>query len=544
MNKLFNTHNVFNGKSCRHIRNYPFFLSLMLFLPLFISLSCKKENKHRNDRGGAKKTIVKNSKRKKNKNSKRKNLKRERIEQNENFRKNIQDSKPDGSIILTEIFHGKKGIGTSSIPDKVKRAITVRELADIIIKETPRLSDEEFNTIKSGILESREFNPGKLGIYLTESGGNTRIANLGYQLITISCVKKTTYFKPESFFVAFAKLGFNAEPYINKIIFNTNSDFIRAWAAELYVEIFYHNADKADGRLRKLEKVMNIEKQIILKLKKIFSDPLQVKKVLESESLARQIRNTLGNENRYSLKLMQIIKLLDSMNKKNLYAVSKKILKTIEKDSYDYNILNFLNGKVLEMPKIPIKVKLKYYANAVFSENNQNTYHWVPKENGGFALRDIRRAFFDDNEQKMVAMLRIFREIICTVLKGKLLLGQGNKELELLRYFYFSKWNKKKIQWSDSLIVIDNNTGVSIHLALLKKMKAMDVLTGAAALNQKNLEDRKEKFLVPPQASFVWFAPDGKFIIQPDAQLPNMENHANFKTREFNLESLMNITIF
>jgi hypothetical protein len=199
------------------------------------------------------------------------------------------------------------------------------------------------------------------------------------------------------------------------------------------------------------------------------------------------------------------------------------------------------------MPSIAPKVQLKYFTNAVFSDNVTDTYHWIPKENGGFSLNELTRAFKDNDSKKIVHMIKVFKEIISTVLKGKLLLGQGNRELKLLQNFYYSHWlkNRNRVKWSDSMIVIDNNTGATVYLVLQKKIKPQDILTGADILKKdKDIEDRSEKFLIPGFSSFVWFAPDGKFTLRSQEQLPDLNNIVKFKEREFVLSSSMHISIY
>jgi hypothetical protein len=452
--------------------------------------------------------------------------------------------KSPSGLVLTELFNYDP---QKSIPPKIKEAITLKEFADIILKETPQMSQKEFILIKDTILKNRDLNSGELGIMLYTAGDSKRISELGYTLITQSCIGKSNFFQPEKFFIAFAQLGFDAEPYLNEIIFNTKSDFIRIWAAELYVEIFYHNAEKTDGRFQKLAKIKDSEKEIMEKLKNIFAKPEKVKNILKTESIGRQIRKALGSENRYSLKILQILKLIDNMNKKNLFAVSKKLPEVIQKDSYNYNLFDYLDNQITKMPSIAPKVQLKYFTNAVFSDNVTDTYHWIPKENGGFSLNELTRAFKDNDSKKIVHMIKVFKEIISTVLKGKLLLGQGNRELKLLQNFYYSHWlkNRNRVKWSDSMIVIDNNTGATVYLVLQKKIKPQDILTGADILKKdKDIEDRSEKFLIPGFSSFVWFAPDGKFTLRSQEQLPDLNNIVKFKEREFVLSSSMHISIY
>lgn len=515
-----------------------FFCGFCCLMILFVQVSCgKKESKKKpSDINGLKKHAFSGKK----KNSKKK-LPSKCVSEKKSELKKMQLKNNSSELILTQLFHTPKG---EKIPSRVQKPVSLKEFAAVILKETPQLTEKEFSVIKNSVLQNREIDSGQLGLYLYSAEKPGRISELGYALIMQSCIEKTRFFRPEEFFVAFAQLGFNAEPYLNRILFQTRSDFIRAWAAELYVEIFYHNADKTDGRYRKLAKVIESEKVILQKIKTVFSKPENVKNILKSESIGRQIRKSIGPENRYSLKMLQIMKLLDNLNKKNLFAVSKKIPEIIGSNSYDYNLFDYLNRKIVLDKAIPSKVQVKYLADAVFGDDIQDTYHWIPKENGGFSRKELMDAFNSDDSENLKQMINIFKEIICTVLKGKLLLGQGQKELNLLHKFYYGTWEKNEIQWNDSMIIIDNHTGVSLSLVLQKKMKPADILTGAEIIKtDKHIEDRDVKFLIPPFSSFVWFAPDGKFIISSDNQIPDVTNTAGFQSREFVLSSVMHISI-
>ena len=513
------------------------FFTVLLGVLIFTVLSCgksdKKKEKSQKNSSAIRKKLDKEKQKvsKKNVSNKFHNPVREK-----------KNKRSSSSLVLTDLFqYNNKG----KIPSQIKKTITLQEFADIIKKETPQISKNEFLLISETILKDKELDSGELGLYLYSLGHSDRISELGYHLITQSCITKIEFFRPEKFFIAFAQLGFSAEPFLNDIIFNTKSDFIRAWASELYVEIFYHNAEKTDGRYQKLADAKDAESAIMEKLGELFSKPEKVRNILKSESIGMQIRKAIGEENRYSLKMLQVLKMIDNLNSKNLFAVSKRLPEIIKNDSYDYSLFDYLDRKIEKKPLISPKAQLKYFTDAVFTDNISDTYRWIPEENGGFSLNDLSDAFKNNNTDKMFHMIKVFKEIICTVLKGKLLLGQGNRELKLLQYFYHSHWLKKNIEWNDSMIVIENNTGTTVHLVLQKRMKPIDILTGADILKkEQENEDRRENFLIPAFSSFIWFAPDGKFTLGSQEQLPDINNVVKFQDREFVLSSSMHISIY
>jgi hypothetical protein len=513
---------------------------------LFSVVSCGKKNKKKKNNEKEYYTLKKNSHKGK------KNKKLEDIKKAKNRSIHIPDisnkkliNKPEKHIILTDLFRdleSKKSV--KKIPSQASKVLTEKEFADILIKETSKITDQEFELIRKSIFKSSNIDLGLLASYLSLSD-NKRIALLTYDLITFCSINRIKYFKPNKFFVILAKLNYNAEPYLNKIITETNYDFCREWACELYVEIFYHNADNTDSRLLKLKKNKKMVDEIYSHLNELFSNPEKVKLILKSESPGRQIREVFGEDKRYPLKMLQIIRLLDNLNSKNLFASSRRISKIISSYKYNYSILNFLDGKVIPLPQIPEKVLLKYLCNAVFSDKIKDTYNWIPKENGGFSIKEAAEAFNSGDSIYIQKQNLILKKIITSVLRGKLLLGLGNRELSILRYFYYAVWNKSPLKWSNSMIIINNNTGKSMQLVLSQKINPKDMLTGNIISGKNNTEDRDEEFLVPAQSSFVWFADDAKFSLAPNKNnlIDDLPAFSHFEKTDFTLDSSIIINI-
>jgi len=335
----------------------------------------------------------------------------------------------------------------------------------------------------------------------------------------------------------FAEKGFAAEPFITEIIESTNDDFCREWACELYVDIFYHNTDNNDGRHRKLAEIKKREQEIYRKIEKVLSSEEKVKKIVGSKQrLSDDIRYMWGKENRCSMKLLAVMKLLDNLNKKNQYPSRLQILKVIKTYNFNYNILNRVDGKSELLPAIPEIVQLKYLSDAVFKDNTANTFKWVHKKDGGFTREEIQLAVKNNDVKKIKHMNRILHTIISAVLRGKLLLGLGNQELELLRYFYFSTWDKQPFKWSNNLIIVRNMKGIGAPLLLSQKPNTEKILTGKG-ITASNAEEINKEFYIPPQSTFVWSAQDGEYILSVNQKntIIRSENLLDFKEKKFTI---------
>ena len=365
-----------------------------------------------------------------------------------NFANNSQKNSNNNPnlISLEQLFVKGDNSKQLRIPQRAKKFIPLNEFAELLIKDIDRFRNKDFITIKNSLLNSTNIDIGTLAILFIKSD-NEKLKEVGFELLSESAINKSQFFKPNRFYMILAEMGFDAEAIIDNIIQKTEHDFVREWASELYVDIFYNNTTDKDSRHLKISNSIEAEKEIYYKLKVIFVDPKKVEELAKSkQNLGKEIRQKWGSENRYTLKLIAIMKLLDNLTKKNQFATSVKILKILKTYNFNYNILNRLNGKPIEVAKIKDDIKLKYLANAIFANNTNNTFKWVDKKSDGFTKDDVIVAIKNKDQNKIKDMTHILKEIICKVLRGKLLLGLGNNELKLLRYFYSSGIQKLSIK--------------------------------------------------------------------------------------------------
>lgn len=402
--------------------------------------------------------------------------------------------------------HGK------ATTEQEAKAIPLQQFAKLVETDIGSFSDTDFKIIETALLNADNLNIGTLGLAFVSSD-KEKLKFLGLELMTQACIKKTEYFQPNKFYMAFAEKGFAAEPFITEIIESTRDDFCREWACELYVDIFFHNTDDSDSRHQKLAGFKQKEENLLQRILALLAKEEQMKKIIASkQSLGDQIRLAWGRENRYSLKLLEVTKLLDNLNAKNQYPTTQKVKKVIRKYNFNYDILNHINGKPVELPPIPPEVELKYLAHAVFGDKVANTFQWLHKKDGGFTKQDVKIALENKDQKQIKHMIKVLRHIICAVLRGKLLLGMGNHELEILRYFYFSNWEKRPVKWSDNQIFIRNMKGKGAPLILATKADTEKILTGKG-VTSSNVEDRQVEFFVPPQSVFIWFVQNGEYIL-------------------------------
>lgn len=441
-------------------------------------------------------------------------------------------------VSLAQLFAPYKKAESGKIPEYAAKPIPVQEFAKMIVSEVNDFSEKDFKIIEMALLNTSNLNIGTIGLGFVKSE-NQKLQILGFELITKACISETEFFQPHKFFAAFAKKGFAAEPFIAEIIESTEDDFCREWACELYVEIFYHNTDDNDNRHQQLAKIKKSEADLYRKIVKLLKNTKQMEKIIASrQNLGDQIRAAWGNQKRYSLKLLQIMKLLDNLNKKNQYPTTELILKTIDTYNFNYNILNRVDGKPVPLAPIPPQYKLKYLKQAVFGEKLDNTFQWIHKKDGGFTKQEVEEAINKNDRQKIKKMNKVLHRIICAVLRGKLLLGMGNHELEILRYFYFAKWDKDRlISSSDQLIIVKNQTGKGAPLILETKPDTAKILAGNVD-SSAQVEEKREAFYIPPQSMFIWFVPDGEYhlAVNKNNTVYKPEDLINFKDKKIRIK--------
>ena len=452
----------------------------------------------------------------------------------------------DPDMVSMEQLFAPYRKNNGAVPEKAGIPMPVKQFAAMIIKDIDSFSTEDFKIIEKALLNAGNVNIGTIGLEFIKAK-NEKLQVLGYELITKSCVDKPAFFLPNEFYMAFASKGFAAEPFITEIIESTKDDFCREWACELYVDIFYHNSDDNDGRHRKLEENKQMEKEIYQRIEKLFDSEERVKKIIESKQrIGAQIREMWGKDKRCSMKMLEVMKLIDNLNEKNQYATRVQLLKVISTYNFNYNILNHVDGKPVDLPPVPGQIKLKYLANAVFKGGTTNTFKWLHKKDGGFTLEEVKTAVNNNDRERISQMNRVLQKIICAVLRGKLLLGLGHQELELLRYFRFASWDNKPFQWDDNMIIIQNMSGGGAPLMLSQEPDPKKILTGKG-LGKEVTEEKHQSFYIPSQSVFVWFAGDGDYIlsVNPKNTAVKPEQLLNFDRKRFNLnQNNMTLEIF
>ena len=391
-------------------------------------------------------------------------------------------------------------------PPEAMKPIPVDSFADLIMADFDSLQANEAQALEDAIINADNLNVSKLALKFVSSD-NSRLKNFGLELLTLASTSKSQFFMPNEFYMAFAEKGLASEPFLIEIIENTPDDFCREWASELYVDIYFHNKPKEDPRRTQLDIGKNAEKSLYQTLSNLMEDKDQLEKMVSSGiSPADQIRAAWGSERRYPMKLMQVVKLLDNMNSANITAVSLQASKILSTYNFNYDILNRVGGKPLELPLPPVELKLKYLMHMVFGDNTDNTFQWFHKKDGGFTRQDALDAISRKDTPEIIRMSAMLRSVLCLVLRGKLLIGLGNHELQILRYFYFATLDDSSGQSSQNILVIRNNTGKPAPLTISRRQD--EPTTQSAPATQPTMD-----FMVPSQSSFVWLVPNGNITI-------------------------------
>lgn len=417
--------------------------------------------------------------------------------------------------LLQQLFAPYKVSGKLKVWKNTKTLISAKQFAEMLIKEVDSLSSEDLKIIETALHNADNIDIGIIGLKCINSD-NYALQALGFELLVDTCINKIRFFRPREFHDAFVEKAFETKPFILEIIENTNDDFCREWAYELHNEIFYDFYNTKENRERRRRLKLK-EKKIYEKLKTLFSDSKKVQKIVASKQLlGESVRQTMGVQPRYTMKMRAVIKLLDNLNKKNIYATTQQLFKILKEDNFEYNILNRINNQPQNLPPIPDALRLRYLAKAVFNEKTTNTYKWLKKKNGGFGMEDVKTAIKKNDKAKITYMKNILWKYICAILKKQLPYGQGSRELEILRYFYFATWDKKHI-YDDNLITIRNHSSNAIALILSHEVNIEKMLTGKSII-ASSMESRSEKFYIPAQSIFVWFVPDGDYTLSVDLE--------------------------
>jgi hypothetical protein len=307
--------------------------------------------------------------------------------------------------------------------------------------------------------------------------------------------------------VEFARRGINEIPRISQIIDETDDDFTREWACELFVEIYFHNTTKNTPRHKRLLELKKKEKEIYDFTRDVVSDSKNLAKMVNAKRHPGNIiKEQWGTERRYPLKMLAILRSFEFLTTSTLEPVAARITKLV--DSYDmrYNILGRVNGKVINRPTIPLAVKLRVLSSAVFKDEYDNTDKWIPRKRNGFTKKELEFAVESLDLRKMRSMYHTLRRIIGKVLRAKLAIGLGNQELQLLRHFDHATFDGRGFKWNEMALTLINDAGGDVKLII----------------SYRTPESRKEnvKFTLLKNRKIVWFTPKGEFVIQSTNDSP------------------------
>jgi hypothetical protein len=366
-------------------------------------------------------------------------------------------------------------------------------------RDIPGVSVAKLAEMRKRILLSDKINPANFAIEFISSN-NEKVKNFGLEIAEGICLKRPDAFRPNEFFKAFAKEGFKASQYLSKIIAGTDDDFIREWACELWSEIYYHNSSSGDSRHLKLAECKKSEENIYNFLREVLSDKDKLEEITKSRGpLGDIIIKEWGDEKRMPLKMIALVSVFD-LSSQNREVCSEQARKIISKYNFNYNILGRMNNIPIERPYLPQEALLKKLSNEVFRDKYKDTYKWVKKEDGGFSVKEMRIAVEMKDRRKMEQMIAVFRKIITDVLKGKLLVGDGQNEIEILRFFYSKTWGNQPFAWGNRMLILKNHHKNSVLLVITSDKKDESPVT----------------FLIPNRSKFIWFLPEGKYKITTD----------------------------
>ena len=230
-------------------------------------------------------------------------------------------------ISFKDLFTSYPKSAIYKLSAKIEDFISIDEFTKLIVDNVDMLSEDDFKIIEKTLINLENINVPKIGLGFIKSK-NLNLYYIGFELISKACIDGNRFFEPNKFYMAFAEKGYATEPFLIEIIENTDDDFCREWASELYVDIYYNNTDESDKHHLELAQKNIQEKELFRKLEQIFSNPQIIANLVdENKSLADLIKKEWGEENRYSMKMIVIIKLLDQLNQKNFYSITQRIKK-------------------------------------------------------------------------------------------------------------------------------------------------------------------------------------------------------------------------
>ena len=392
----------------------------------------------------------------------------------------------------------KYEVGDVRNSQPIKKDIRGRLFIIKLKQDLPKFSDDKLAAMREQLLESDKVDPADFGLEFISSAED-KTKDFGLKLLRDICIKRVDAFRPNEFYKAFAKEGLPIGPLLSEIIRDTDDDFIREWACELWEDIYFHNSPADDDRHMEIAECKKKEENIYNFLKELLSKPDEIKEVeVKRGPLGDIIIKEWGTENRMPLKMIELISIFDMMDRKKPLPSVSKALNVLNTYNFNYDILGRMNNKPIERPALPDVVKLKKLSDAVLKKEFTDTFQWVPKESGGFTYRDLRRAVAADDRAEIKRMVGVFRKIITDILRAKLLIGLGQNELKQLRYFYQKTWGNKPFDWDNKMLVLNNTSGKRVLFLI----------------SREGSSEKPVEFLIPSRDKFVWFLPDGRYSLK------------------------------
>ncbi|MCK5845134.1 MAG: hypothetical protein KAG97_10530 [Victivallales bacterium] len=398
------------------------------------------------------------------------------------------------------------------------------------VEELERSVDAMDDIVKvravDNIMNSDLLNTADVALALADSK-NVECAKMGRDLMANICISRPEHLRPNKFLVAFAKLGMESNPRIARMIDETNDDFAREWACELYVEIYFHNTQKSNSRHKELAAVKKREREIYDFARDIALKPGKLAEIAKRGGRPDDtIREQWGDERRYPLKMLAILRSFELLAPYTAEAVAGRVSKIVDVYDLRYDILGRIGGKIVERPHLPVGVRLRMLASAVFKDKYHDTDEWIPRKEGGFTTDELEYAVESGDLPEMRRMMRVLRRIVGDVLRAKLVLGLGNLEIGILRHFDHAVWGGKQFRWSYKALTIVNDSGKDLKLRITR-------VSNASGEKLKEIE----RLTLFRHGKFVWFSPEGRYIVEPDydVAIPFRKTPVSLLTRDFTL---------
>jgi len=402
------------------------------------------------------------------------------------------------------------------VAGKGENAGRLRQAVSMLSKAIPEFEADARESALCRLCRSDAVDPAALAAELAASD-DADVADFGLELMTRICVENPAVFDPNVFFMRYAAAGKGALPYVAEIIDGTDDDFCRTWACELFCEIYRHNLSRNNPYKARLDAVARSSDATCAKIKRFLSDRTGLRSLLRSGmNLSEPFRREWSGDARRPMKLMALLKLLDTMTSENLAASISRGKRIVDTYNFNYSILGRMGGKPMEgvSPLPPVRARLKRLA--AYLKRTRDGRVEVP---GGdpVSLVGVADAMRVGDVARMRKALASLKMALGAALRAKLLQGKGRSLLDLAGRFDHAVWGGGPVRWDDDLITVRNATGKGIDLTL----RGSGGGGGGASLTLAPSAKGKsggggdgKTFHIPSRGRFVWFVPDGGYELE------------------------------